>query len=141
PFMATALPAQVRMGIGAPVAERYFNVAIQPIEEVDGTRSGTFVYAIDVTRLVNAARAQECLAEELRASQERHELVLTATRELIYDWDIASDSVFYSDALYTAFRHRRDSVEPGYAWWVKQLHPEERDSITTSLMTAVERGD
>ena len=68
---------------------------------------------MDVTKLVNAARAQECLAEELRTSQERHELVLTATRELIYDWDIASDSVFYSDALYTAFRHRRGDVGAG----------------------------
>jgi two-component system, cell cycle sensor histidine kinase and response regulator CckA len=141
PFMAAALPAQVRMGPGALLMERHFNVTIQPIEEVDGTRSGTFVYAVDVTGLVSAAHAQECLAEELRANQERHELVLTATRELIYDWDIASDSVFYSDALYTAFRHRRGSVEPGYAWWVKQLHPDDRESVTASLMTAVERGD
>jgi two-component system cell cycle sensor histidine kinase/response regulator CckA len=140
PFMATALPAQVRMGPGAPLAERHFNVAIQPIEDVDGTRSGTFVYAVDVTNLVDAARAQECLAEELRTNQERHELVLTATRELIYDWDIASDSVFYSDALYTAFRHRRGHVEPGYRWWVNQLHPDDRETVTSSLMTAVEGG-
>ena len=140
PFMATALPAQVRMGPGAPLAERHFNVAIQPIEDVDGTRSGTFVYAVDVTGLVSAARAQECLAEELRTNQERHELVLTATRELIYDWDIASDSVFYSDALYTAYRHRRGDVEPGYRGWVKQLHPDDRETVTSSLMTAIEGG-
>ena len=141
PFMATALPVLARMGRGAPLAERHFHVTIQPIEELDGTRSGVFVYAVDVTKLVKAAQAQECLAEELRTSQERHELVLTATRELIYDWDIASDSVFYSDALYTAFRHRRGSVEPGYSWWVKQLHPDDRESVTASLMTAIERGD
>jgi signal transduction histidine kinase/ActR/RegA family two-component response regulator len=129
------------MGSSQQLEERHFNVTIQPIEELDGTRSGTFVYAVDVTKLVNAARAQECLAEELRTSQERHELVLTATRELIYDWDIASDSIFYSDALYTAFRHRRGDVGPGYAWWVKQLHPDDRETVTASLRTAVERGD
>jgi PAS domain S-box-containing protein len=141
PFMASALPVQCRMGSSGQMAERHFNVTIQPIEEHDGTRSGTFVYAVDVTKLVSAARAQECLAEELRTSQERHELVLTATRELIYDWDIACDSVFYSDALYTAFRHRRSDVGPGYAWWVKQLHPDDRDAVTASLRAAVERGD
>ena len=141
PFMAAALPVQCRMGAGKQLEQRYFNVTIQPIEEFDGIRSGTFVYAVDVTKLVTAAQAQECLAEELRTSQERHELVLTATRELIYDWDIASDSVFYSDALYTAFRHRRGDVGPGYAWWVKQLHPDEREAVTASLRAAVERGD
>jgi two-component system cell cycle sensor histidine kinase/response regulator CckA len=141
PYMATALPVRVRMGSSTELTERHFNVTIQPIEEHDGTRSGVFVYAIDVTRLVNAARAQECLAEELRTSQERHELVLTATRELIYDWDIASDSIFYSDALYTAFRHRRADVGPGYGWWVKQLHPEDREAVTASLRGAVEHGD
>ncbi|HEX7980830.1 MAG TPA: ATP-binding protein [Gemmatimonadaceae bacterium] len=141
PFMASALPVQCRMGSSGQLAERHFNVTIQPIEEHDGTRSGVFVYAVDVTRLVSAARAQECLAEELRTSQERHELVLTATRELIYDWDIPSDSIFYSDALFTAFRHRRGDVGPGYAWWVKQLHPDDRESVTASLRSAVERGD
>jgi len=141
PFIAAALPVQVRMGSSEQRGERYFNVTILPIEEHDGARSGTFVYAVDVTKFVNAARAQECLAEELRTSQERHELVLTATRELIYDWDIASDSVFYSDALYTTFRHRRGSVEPGYAWWVEQLHPDDRDGTTASLRSAVERGE
>jgi two-component system cell cycle sensor histidine kinase/response regulator CckA len=141
PFLATALPVMARMGSSEQLERRHFNVTIQPIEEHDGTRSGAFVYAVDVTRLVNAARAQECLAEELRTSQERHELVLTATRELIYDWDIASDSVFYSDALYTAFRHRRGDVGPGYAWWVKQLHPDDREAVTASLRASVERGD
>jgi two-component system cell cycle sensor histidine kinase/response regulator CckA len=141
PFMAAAMPVMARMGSSAQLEQRHFNVTIQPIEEDDGTRSGTFVYAIDVTKVVNAARAQECLAEELRTSQERHELVLTATRELIYDWDIASDSIFYSDALYTAFRHRRGDIGPGYAWWVKQLHPDDREAVTASLRAAVERGD
>src|SRR6478672_3108156 len=81
PFLATALPVMARMGSSEQLEQRHFNVTIQPIEEHDGTRSGAFVYAVDVTKLVSAARAQECLAEELRTSQERHELVLTATWE------------------------------------------------------------
>ena len=141
PFIAAAVPVQCRTGTSEQLEERHFNVTVLPIEEQDDTRSGIFVYAVDVTRLVNAARAQECLAEELRTSQERHELVLTATRELIYDWDIASDSVFYSDALYTAFRHRRGEIGAGYAWWVKQLHADDREAVTASLRAAVERGD
>jgi len=141
PFLATGLPVQCRMGSSEQLEQRHFNVTIQPIEEHDGTRSGAFVYAVDVTKLVSAARAQECLAEELRTSQERHELVLAATRELIYDWDIASDSVFYSDALYTAFRHRRGDIGAGYTWWVKQLHPDDREAVTASFRTAIERGD
>ena len=141
PFMASALPVLCRMGSDEQLEQRHFNVTIQPIEEHDGRRTGAFVYAVDVSKLVSAARAQECMAEELRTSQERHDLVLTATRELIYDWDIASDSVFYSDALYAGFRHRRGDVGAGYAWWVNQLHPDDKESATASLRTAVDRGD
>src|SRR5689334_11098847 len=52
PFMATALPVMCRMGSGTQLERRHFNVTIQPIEEHDGTRSGAFVYAVDVSKLV-----------------------------------------------------------------------------------------
>src|SRR6185295_3751276 len=41
----------------------------------------------------------------------------------------------------TAFRHRRGDIGAGYTWWVKQLHPDDREAVTASFRTAIERGD
>jgi PAS domain S-box-containing protein len=140
PFTARALAIPIRPSPDAPLVERYLNVDVQPIEGADGLRSATFVHCVDVTEIVTAGREQERLAAELQASQERHELVLRATNELIYDWDLRRDSVFYSDALYSTFQYPRPDVDDSSAWWLACIHPDDRDGISSSLQDAFARG-
>ena len=56
PFVASALPVPMPVSPGGELAERYFNVVVQPIETGEGARSGTFVHCVDVTGFVTAAR-------------------------------------------------------------------------------------
>jgi PAS domain S-box-containing protein len=69
PFVASALPVPMTVSPGGELAERYFNVVVQPIETVDGARSGTFVHCVDVTGFVTAARERRQLEAQLRESQ------------------------------------------------------------------------
>ena len=69
PFVASALPVPMPVSPGGELAERYFNVVVQPIETGDGARSGTFVHCVDVTGFVTAARERRQLEAQLRESQ------------------------------------------------------------------------
>jgi len=50
---------------GAPPVEHFLNFIYQPVREVDGTISGIFVHAVDVTEQVRARQEVEQKAEEL----------------------------------------------------------------------------
>ncbi|HTK47059.1 MAG TPA: PAS domain S-box protein [Gemmatimonadaceae bacterium] len=69
PFVASALPVSIAAAPHGEIAERYLNVVVQPMENLDGTRSGTFVYCVDVTGLVTAERERRQLEAQLRESQ------------------------------------------------------------------------
>jgi two-component system, cell cycle sensor histidine kinase and response regulator CckA len=69
PFVGYCIPVPVRPGSGAAAVERYMNVVVQAITEVDGTRSRTFAHCVDVTDMVMAAREQERLETQLHESQ------------------------------------------------------------------------
>ena len=86
------------------------------------------------TRDIAAQMASEAA---LRASQERHELVLKATNDVIYDWDVLVGSCFFSDALFSAFGHARDGVRHDLEWWEEQIHPEDRARVTGSLEAGI----
>jgi PAS domain S-box-containing protein len=144
PYVGHAVPVTIRGAPGSSPAQYYFNVACQPIAEPDGTRSGIFVHAVDVTELADAARRHERLLAELHqerarlaASQERHELVLKATRDVIYDWDVVSNVVQFSIALDDVYGHTRQAPTSVITWWAAQIHRDDRERITSSLEAAL----
>ncbi|WP_295514093.1 PAS domain-containing protein [uncultured Pseudomonas sp.] len=76
----------------------------------------------------------------LKESQERYRVVAEATKDAIWDWDCRSGLVLWNDALGTAYGYRPDAVEPTVAWWLAQIHPDDRPRIEASA-TAVIEGD
>jgi PAS domain S-box-containing protein len=144
PYVGNALPVTILGEPGTSPAQYYFNVVCQPIAEANGTRSGIFVHAVDVTALADAARRQNRLLAELHeerarlaASQERHELVLKATRDVIYDWDVASNTVEFSIALDDVYGHTRQAPTSVITWWAAQIHRDDRERVTSSLDAAL----
>ena len=77
--------------------------------------------------------------EALRRSEERWRLAGQATSDLMYDWDIASGALFFSDSLRTRFGH--EHVEPRIEWWEAQIHPEDLQPVVTELQRALDAGD
>src|SRR5437899_1087495 len=72
----------------------------------------------DITDLKNTENA-------LRASEERYDIAMRAINEGVYDWDIASGKVYYSDRvreqLGLSARDLGDAAED----WVRRIHPED----------------
>ncbi|MDB5253482.1 MAG: hypothetical protein JWP27_2651 [Flaviaesturariibacter sp.] len=74
--------------------------------------------------------------EEARVNYERFQLATRATSDAIYDWDLATNVITWSEALQILFGHRPEEVS--MEAWETLLHPDDRASIIADLNTALE---
>jgi two-component system cell cycle sensor histidine kinase/response regulator CckA len=73
-------------------------------------------------------------AEILRASEERQQLVLDATTDGFWDWDITTDTVVFSDRWFEILHEPAPTAPTGSLYWFERLHPYDREAARTSLL-------
>jgi two-component system, cell cycle sensor histidine kinase and response regulator CckA len=74
----------------------------------------------------------------LARSEERHRLAARATNDVIWDWDIRTSAVEWSDGAASAFRTASSELGGTIEWWSAQLHPEDHDRTVASLTDALD---
>ncbi len=63
------------------------------------------------------------------AEQERFRLAADAVNGIIYEFDIQTGHVERQRGLYEILGYRADEVPPTAAWWLEQIHPDDREAI------------
>jgi len=63
--------------------------------------------------------------EALRASEERLRLVLDATSDGIFEWDLRNDEVYWSDRLYEILGLTPGSIQPSVSLLLRLTHPDD----------------
>jgi PAS domain S-box-containing protein len=71
--------------------------------------------------------------DALRASERRFRLATRATSDIVYDWDIATDELFWGETLMTSFGYDPAQVAPQLAWWTERVHPEDVDRVSATV--------
>jgi PAS domain S-box-containing protein len=74
--------------------------------------------------------------EALRESEERFRLIAQATSDAIYDYDLVTGSVWWSEGMRTLFGYARNDVGPGITWWYEHIHSEDRDGVASRTYAA-----
>jgi len=77
----------------------------------------------------------------LRESEERFQLVAWATRDAIWDWDLKTDTIWWSDGLQKLFFYKSEEVNPDASWRAEHIHPEDRDKVLKSIQEILDRSD
>jgi PAS domain S-box-containing protein len=108
----------------APV-DRWFEVEAHP------AREGLAVYFRDATERRKGREA-------LRKSEERFRLLARATNDAIWDWDIGSGAVWWSDGFTALFGFGPDEVEPTIESWTSRLHCDDHAAVMASIRAALE---
>ncbi|HEX8243525.1 MAG TPA: PAS domain-containing protein [Longimicrobium sp.] len=75
----------------------------------------------------------------LRESEERYRLATLATRDVVWDWDLATDEVRFGDSIRQVLGFRPDDVAPEADWWYEHIHPEDRDRVVAGVHDAIRR--
>ena len=99
------------------------------IETTNGAVSRITGIAHDVTERRNAEIA-------LLESEKRFEFAALATNDVVWDWNIATDKVWLSDAYKTQFGHERaGQMDAGV--WCDNIHPEDLERIGNEIIAVL----
>jgi PAS domain S-box-containing protein len=88
-------------------------------------------------RLLLAADASERAHSEtaLRESEERLRLVLRASNDAVYDWNVPGGHVHFSGVHIFGYDEGDHVYE--IAWWAQRVHPDDRARVERTLETAI----
>ncbi len=89
-----------------------------PYFDRHGHPAGTFGISHEITELKDTERA-------LRDSQERFRLAVQGSTDGLWDWDIATDVVYYSPRFKELLGYDEDEMEDVFDSWKSRLHPED----------------
>jgi len=87
--------------------------------------------------------ALEDITDRLRAeaaarrSHELFQLVQRATHDPLYDWEFATDRVYWNEAIRDVLGYSVDEVDPERAWWIDRIHPDDRDRVVSRQEAAI----
>ena len=115
-------------------------VASLIVLQIEGMRSGHAhadvmlpgalgLFLLAVCRVALLAREVSDASTDIRISQERYELMSRATNDAIWDLDLTSGSVIFSDAIHTKFGHPLDQRDSLLDWWESLIHPDDAGRV------------
>ena len=90
-------------------------------------------------KLARSLAGQDSLVEALHESDERYQLATVVAKEAIWDLNITTGLVQWNRAYAEMFDRPEEAVSHNQ-WWVEQLHPEERERVTSSFAEALTEG-
>lgn len=88
----------------------------------------------DVTDVKNA---EEAAKKTIAESNERFEYVAKATFDAIWDWDLATDSIYWGDGFETIFEHKMATLATNSSGWTDNIHPDDVDRIVESFYSTI----
>lgn len=97
-------------------------------------------HTADLAHLVSLVVEQLETRRRLVESEERFRLLAEATSEVVWDWDLLTDRVWWSDDLAQRFGYDPAEVTTGPEW-MDHLHPDDQDRIGNELQRAIDGDD
>lgn len=130
---------EVPIKLAPASAEVYWDVTQLPVVGGSGVPEGVLTLGIEVTEKVLARQeaerqAAEAVVRAREAQHERHRLELaTEAADLgIWEWDVDSGALHWSDRQKVLWGLSPDDPA-GYETWESTLHPEDRESILSAV--------
>ncbi len=130
--------------------------ARQPVrsELINYTRTGEPIWVdLDIVPVADAAgrpthfvAVQRDITERKRVLQALHEsearfkTVARVTSDTIWDWDLDSDHLWWSDGLQSTFGYMLADLPADTSSWTRCLHPDDHDRVLQSIHQVIDNG-
>ncbi|WP_162300717.1 PAS domain-containing protein [Alkalilacustris brevis] len=114
---------------GTPI---WLEIDIVPFSNDSG---GEITHFIATQRdITDRKHAQAALCE----SETRFQLVAKAANEVIFDYDVVNDRVWWNEAMQAIFGHPLEDHNNSLSFWTQMIHPDDLPANYQSLMRAFE---
>lgn len=88
-------------------------------------------------QILERLRAQD----DARIANEIFHYVAQATSDVIWDWELSRDHVWWSEGLASAFGYSGSDVKPTGDWRMNRIHPDDQKRVQQSLKDVVDGAD
>ena len=85
-----------------------------------------------VLQASNQAEIRKVAQQQLLANEERLRITERVVSGGVWDWDLANDTVYWSDGFQRLYDFSLDE-EPSRRKWVESTHPDDRDRVQAQL--------
>ena len=76
--------------------------------------------------------------EALRHQSHRFEMIAKSSNDVLYEWNMKTNHVWWSEGWQARFNYPEDTVSPTYEWWENNLHPEDKEKVLNGLEKVLE---
>lgn len=111
--------------------EFYEKASIWYEKNIYPSANGFSIFFRDITKIKNAEK-------EIKISTERFKLVTTATNDMIWDWNLLTDELWWNFNYNSLFGYDDTSVTHHINDWVKSVHKEDRDRVKKGIYKVIE---
>ena len=70
----------------------------------------------------------------IRLDEELAALVMRATGDLIWDWDVSTSRLSWNDKITSSFGYAREDVATTLQWWIDRIHPDDRHAVVSHII-------
>ena len=70
----------------------------------------------------------------VRPDEDLAALVMRATGDLIWDWDVPTNGLSWNDKITSSFGYAPEDVAPTLQWWIDRIHPDDRHAVVSHIM-------
>jgi len=78
--------------------------------------------------------------KEVNDSNERFALVSKATNDIVWDWNLLTNEIWWGDSYYLSFGYpRKKSVETIEETWDKNIHPDDKERVLKGINESIEK--
>ncbi|MFD2513041.1 PAS domain-containing protein [Pontibacter locisalis] len=97
----------------------------------------------NLTRMLGSMvdlRQQKQREQELKESNERFERIAMVTNDVIWDWNLRNDSLWWNEGLFTLFGYKVNS-RTNINFWKENIHPEDLPRVQAGIYQAIASGE
>ncbi len=73
-------------------------------------------------------------------TSERFELVARASNHAMWDWNLVTNEIWWSEGFQSLFGYHRQELEPTIESWTRRLHPEDRERAIADIHKVIDGG-
>lgn len=122
------------------IEQKVTKVDVAP-EEVDGVLQKNLQVLEELQRtnleLENRIKEQTI---ELQKAKENFELVSLASQDAVWDWDLKTDQVWWSNGFYNLFGYSKKLAGPTINAWYEYIYPPHRERVIKGLNKVIDEG-
>jgi PAS domain S-box-containing protein len=104
----------------------------KPVISPDGKVLGTVGYARDIT-------SRKQLERQLAENEERWELAISGANDGIWDWNLETNSVYFSDRWKLMLGYQPEEIQNRYHEWESRIHAKDLDKVKEAVRNHLER--